>query len=110
MLDNYLWSPSDLNTNLNDYINYLKKINLHTYSNYDSLHNWSIKNKDLFWKSIWDFAKIKGDFKSPIVENEHNFINSKFFNNTRINYTSNIIIKNDNSDALVFYSEQKISR
>ena len=58
MVDNYLWSPSDLNTNFNNYINFLKNSNLYTYSDYHSLHQWSVKNKEIFWKSIWDFAKI----------------------------------------------------
>ena len=59
-----------LNTHFEEYISACKKNNLHDYSNYNSLHDWSIKNKELFWKSIWDFTKIKGNFKKPIIENE----------------------------------------
>ena len=73
MVDNYLWSPSDLNTNISKYINYLKKNNIHNKSDYNSLHEWSIKNKKLFWKSIWDFTKIKGLFNQPVINNENNF-------------------------------------
>ena len=79
MDDNYLWSPSDLNTIFKNYIDYLKINNLHNYLDYNSLHDWSIKNKNLFWKSIWDFTKIKGSYIEPIVENENDFIYSKFF-------------------------------
>ena len=110
MVDNFLWSPSNLNTNFKDYIDYLKNINLHIYSDYSSLHKWSINHKDLFWKSIWDFTKIKGFYKDPVVEDEKNFINSKFFNNSELNYTNNLIYRNDNNDAIVFNSEKKISR
>ena len=88
----------------------LKVNNLHNYLDYNSLHEWSIKNKNLFWKSIWDFTKIKGSYIEPIVENENNFISSKFFKNSELNYTNNLINRNDNNDALVFYSEQNYSR
>ena len=108
MVNNHIWSPSDLNTNFKDYINYLNNKNLHIYSDYNSLHEWSIKNKGLFWKSIWDFTKIKGNYIDPTIENENNFINSKFFNNSKLNYSNNLINRNDENDALVFYSEQKI--
>ena len=110
MVDNSIWSPSNLNTNFKEYINYLNNENLHIYKNYQILHEWSVKNKDLFWKSIWHFTKVKGNLNEPIVENEKNFINSKFFNNSEINFTNNLICKSDNNDALVFFSEQKISR
>ena len=110
MVDNYLWSPSDLNTNFKDYIHYLKNKNLHIYADYHSLHKWSIKNKGLFWKSIWDFTKIKGNYNEPVIEDEYNFINSKFFKNSELNYTSNLINRNNYNDAIVFNSEQKISR
>ena len=110
MVDNYLWSPSDLNTNFSNYILYLKNKKLFTYTDYHSLHKWSVKNKALFWKSIWDFTKIKGNFNEPIIDEEHNFIKSTFFKNSELNFTNNLINRNDYNDALVFYSEQKFSR
>ena len=110
MDDNYLWSPSDLNTYLIEYTNYLKNKYLQIYPNYNSLHQWSVKNKELFWNSIWDFTKIKGVIKKPTIEDGINFINSKFFNNSKLNYTNNLINRKDNHDALVFYSEKNITR
>ena len=110
MVDNLLWSPSNLKTNLNNYLIYLKNNDLFFKSNYDSLHKWSIENKKLFWKSIWDFTKIDGNYKEPIIDNEDSFIDSLYFKNCNLNFTNNLICKKDNSDALVFYSEQQISR
>ena len=28
--------------------------------NYKKLLNWSIKNSDSFWSTIWDFCEVKG--------------------------------------------------
>jgi len=110
MVNNYLWSSSDRNTNFIDYINYLKKNNLHNYSDYFSLHKWSVNNKEIFWKSIWDFTKIKGKYLSPIINEEDNFIKSTFFKNSKLNFANNLIKRNDYKDAIVFFSEKKISR
>ena len=66
MVGKYLWSPSDLNTNFHDYIEFLKNKNLQNFTNYNSLHKWSIDNKSIFWKSIWDFTKIKGNYNEPL--------------------------------------------
>ena len=93
MVNNPLWSTSNNNTIFLKYIDFLKKNNLHKYINYKKLHKWSINNKKLFWKSIWDFTNIVGDLKEPFIENEDDFIKSKFFNNSKINYSKNIVIR-----------------
>ena len=100
-----LWSPKRDNTNINKFqkknSNYLKDFS------YKSLHNWSINKKTEFWSSFWDFSEIIGKKKEPIIENEENFLESKFFKNCEINFTENILQKNNDSDAIVFFSEQK---
>ena len=106
-MDNQLlWKPSNFNTLLSDYINFLKKNNLHNYKNYSNLHNWSIEKKEIFWKSIWDFTNIIGEYNDPVIINESEFVNSKFFFNSKLNYTKNIVKKNSHEPAIVFYSEQ----
>ena len=59
-----LWSASKkqiLNSNLYKYeqllnLKYKVKFGL----NYNKILNWSIKNPDKFWDSIWDFCKVRG--------------------------------------------------
>ena len=103
-----LWTPGNDNTNLKKFQE--KNIKSLKDKTYKSLHDWSISKKDKFWSSVWDFTEIKGIKKLPIIENEKDFINSKFFNNCELNFTENLIQKNNENDAIVFYSEQKISR
>ena len=108
MCPSLLWSPTRDNTNIKKFQKKNRK--LLKDSPYKSLHDWSISKKDEFWSSIWDFTDIKGIKKKPIISNEEDFINSKFFDNSKLNYTENLIQKNDDEDAIVFYSEQKIKR
>ena len=108
MTKNILWSPSNKNNKLHDFKEKQKFSILD--DSYNSLHNWSIENKEEFWESIWDFTKIKGVKKKPILENESDFINSIFFKNSTLNFTENIIIKDGSEDAIVFFSEQQFER
>ena len=108
MKSSLLWSPKIKNTNLKKF---QEKNTKHLKDeSYKSLHDWSINNKNEFWSSIWDFTEIKGIKKKPIIENEKDFINSKFFKNCELNFTENLIQKNTEDDAIVFYSEQKINK
>ena len=45
MVDNYLWSPSDLNTNFKEYIRYLKNKKLHINQFFYLGHSKSIELK-----------------------------------------------------------------
>ncbi|MBI28333.1 MAG: Acetyl-coenzyme A synthetase [Alphaproteobacteria bacterium MarineAlpha5_Bin11] len=110
MTNDFLWSPKNLKTNLKDYINYLEKNNLHKYESFTKLHKWSIDKKELFWKSIWNYTEIIGDYKNPIIKNKNNFIKSSFFINSKINFTENLLKKDNDEDAIIFYSEQQKSR
>ena len=76
MTTNPLWSPNNKDNNLNKFRNkYIKHLKDKSYK---ALHDWSIFKKKEFWSSIWDFTKIDGIKKNPIIENEKDFINCTF--------------------------------
>ena len=60
-----LWEPSKtlkLNSNLLKFEKYIsnrfkKKFN----QNYEKIHNWTIRNPQSFWDSVWDYSKVKGN-------------------------------------------------
>ena len=79
MANTLLWSPSKKNNYLNSFINILNKKKLIKSKNFHKLHEWTINNKEIFWKEIWNFVNIKGEIKKPIIENENDFLKSVFF-------------------------------
>ena len=81
-----------------------KKCNYKTSANYNKLFNWSIKNSNLFWSSIWDYTKVKGN-KVEKFKFSKEFIKNKFFVNSKLNFAENILSKKDNSKAATFISE-----
>ena len=108
MTDKLLWSSTFTNTLIEKFIN-----NVSTYTkskDYLNIHKWSIKNKDKFWNEIWNFTNIIGNKKGAILKNSNDFINSVFFENSELNFTENCLTKNDNSDAIIFFSENNKNR
>ena len=101
-----IWNPVNIETGLTKYIGFLKKNGLCEFSNYENLHRWSVNEKSFFWKSIWDFTNIVGEYAGPVINNEEDFVNSKFFINSKLNYTKNILNINSGENAVVFYSER----
>jgi len=105
MTKSLLWSPKNKNNKLTEFKD--KYFNDKNNSTYDRLHEWSINNKEDFWSSIWDFTNIVGQKKNPILENKNDFIKSIFFKNSKLNFTKNLLNKNNDDEAIVFISEQK---
>ena len=100
-----LWSASK-NNNLIKFISILKK----KFDSYLDLHKWSVEYKNDFWIEVWKFTKIIGDLKGKVYQHHKEFIKCKFFENSKINYAENCLSKNDDTDAIIFYSENNSRR
>ena len=81
-----------------------KKFNYKSNKSYKKLFNWSINNLYLFWSSIWDYTKVKGN-KVDKFKYSKEFIKNKFFVNSKLNFAENLLSKKDNSKAITFISE-----
>ena len=81
-----------------------KKYNYNFSKNYPKLLNWSIKNKEKFWSSIWDFCKVTGEKKYKFKFSK-NLMKNKFLVNSKLNFAENLLSRNDDSKAITFISE-----
>ena len=108
MTNKLLWSPSNTNTNLTKFKK--KYFNKPEDCTYEQLHKWSVEKKEIFWDNVWDFTKIIGQKKEKVFKNSKRFIDSKFFDQSTLNFAENCLQKNDNNSAIIFYNEQKKRR
>ena len=64
-METYLWKIGEekLNkTNLANYSNFLKKnYEVNSNNDFNKIWRWSINNTGFFWKSVWEFTKVKGE-------------------------------------------------
>ena len=80
---------------------------------YDSLHEFSINYREQFWDCLWDFCNIKGTKFSTsgqqiLLENGDKMPGAKFFTQAKLNFAENLLTKTGNSDAIVFWGEDKV--
>jgi len=108
-METYIWKINKEKlheTNIAKYSDFIKqefKIN----SNYDfnKIWKWSIENPGIFWKSIWDFTKVKGKLGNILLKESDIFFNNRFFPDSKLNYAENLLVKNNEKQAIIFKSE-----
>ena len=67
-------------SNLFKYENFLhKRYKIKFHKNYLKLHDWSIKNPEKFWNSIWDFSNVKGKKIEKFYKSKELFKNQIFY-------------------------------
>ena len=103
-----LWEASERNKKLSNLYKYekfiTKKYKLKFKQNYSKILNWSIKNPNRFWSSIWDFSDIDG-VKNEKLYKSKTFFQNKFLFNSKLNFAKNLLRKNDKTKAITFISE-----
>jgi len=108
-MKNYLWkiNKKKINkTNLALYNNFIKKnYKINSHNNFNKIWKWSVDNPGDFWKSIWDFTKVKGDPGNTLLKKSNTFIKNKFFPDGKLSYAKNILKKNSTESAIIFKSE-----
>ncbi len=110
-MKSYLWkiSKEKLNkTNLAQYSNFIKQnYNINSGNDFNKIWKWSIDNPKIFWKSIWDFTKVKGDLGNILLQESDIFFKNKFFPDTKLSYAENLLKKNNAEPAIIFKSENE---
>ena len=108
-MKNYLWKinqEKQKKTNLALYSNFInKKYKINTGNNFNKIWKWSVDNPQIFWKSIWDFTKVKGDLGDTLFKESNIFYKNRFFPNSRLNYAQNLLKKNNEKKSIIFKSE-----
>jgi len=108
-MDTYLWkiNKEKLNkTNLFLYSNFIRQnFKINTGDDFDKIWKWSVNNSKIFWKSIWDFTKVKGDLGNTLLQESNIFYKNMFFPDTKLSYAENLLKKNDAKPAIIFKSE-----
>ena len=108
-MKNNLWKSSEelvKNSNLNNFEKFISKnYNLSFNNDYKKICKWSIENLGEFWKSVWNFGKIKGKLGKNFFISSNIFYKSKFLNDSFLNYSENLLKKDNDSKALTFISE-----
>jgi len=100
-----LWQPSERLVRDSILEDFSKFINFKSNNNFKDLWKWSVTNPEEFWSKFWDYSKIIGDKGKEIIKKEKIFNQKKFFPDSKINYSENILKKKSDDIAINFLSE-----
>ena len=78
---------------------------------FDALHSWSTADSQAFWGEVWDFCSVKADHRGErLVIDRDKLPGARFFPDARLNYAQNLLVRADDTPALIFRSEHKPRR
>ncbi|MBI4755161.1 MAG: acetoacetate--CoA ligase [Betaproteobacteria bacterium] len=114
MADRPLWSPSTERagaTRLAAFVADIQRRYGRELPDYAALHRWSVARPDEFWAAVWDFCQVIASERGhAVVEDGERMPGARWFPGARLNYARNLLRRRDDSDALVFWGEDRVRR
>jgi acetoacetyl-CoA synthetase len=114
MTSSPLWTPPDARrqgSNLTAFAAKMKSRGAPEFASYRDLQAYSVAEPEAFWSALWDFAQIKASRRGA-----HTLIpggsmrEARFFPDARLNYAENMLVKADDTPAVIFRGENKVRR
>ena len=104
-----VWLPNPEaieNSNISRFIDYLGDEGYSGFTEYTSLHRWSVENIEQFWAAIWNFCDVKfSNNYSKIIARGVKFTDAKWFLDARLNFAENLLTAPDPQIAILYFSE-----
>ncbi|SHE96081.1 acetoacetyl-CoA synthetase [Kaistia soli DSM 19436] len=79
-------------------------------ADYDALHRWSVEDRAAFWDLVWDFCGVVGEKGARRLVDGDRMPGARFFPDATLNFAENLLKRRGESDALVFWGEDRVKR
>ena len=114
MSDTPLWQPSPERAAQANLTAFMRGVNARygtRFTDYDALYRWSIEQPEAFWTSVWDFCDIKAAHRGErVLVDGDKMPGARWFPDARLNFAENLLRRRDDTDALVFWGENRVKR
>jgi acetoacetyl-CoA synthetase len=77
---------------------------------FEELHAWSVAESEAFWNLVWDTYGVKGEKGTRTLIDGHLMPGARWFPDGKLNFAENLLRRRDNTDAMVFWGEDRIKR
>jgi acetoacetyl-CoA synthetase len=108
-----IWQPSAqrlAGTHLTAFTKLAEAAYGRSFPDYHSLWQASVDDPARFWSLVWDYTGVIGDKGTVALENGGDMLKARFFPEAKVNFAENLLRRNDDSPALVFWGEDKVKR
>ncbi len=104
-----LWEPSEAvkkSASITHYLDWLSREKGLRFAGYHELWEWSVRNLEDFWESLWDYYGIVASTRYQAVLSTRSMPGASWFEGARLNYTEHVF-RNMSAErpALKFQSE-----
>ena len=109
-MDTPLWSPSEERIAQANLTAFREAANARfglRLDDYDALYNWSIAEKERFWRFLWEWAGLTGDLGSVDLLDGDKMPGARWFPEARLSYAENLLAGAPDGTAVVFRGEDK---
>lgn len=80
-------------------------------TDYPALYQWSIQEPEKFWLALWDFAHVRAESQGgSVLQDENRMPGARWFPEARLNFAENLLRRRDNTQAIVFWGEDRVRR
>jgi acetoacetyl-CoA synthetase len=104
-----LWKPSEQSVRNSAMYRFMQLINSRfnqRFSDFESLHAWSVDNLPDFWATLWEFVDVLHSAPyDAVVEGLDKMPGARWFPGARLNFAENLLRYQDDRTALVFKPE-----
>ena len=75
---------------------------------YASLREFSLRRGDEFWRSVWEFGRIRGAMGERVIEDAGRMPGARFFPDATLNFAENLLRRTGDEPAIVFNGENQV--
>ena len=103
-----LWTPSPeriATTRMTAFVDAVEARHGVRLDTYATLFDWSLRERDDFWRLMWEFGGIRGAMGERVVEHPERMPGARFFPDARLNFAENLLRRRDEAPAIVFRGE-----
>lgn len=108
------WKPSNgfvKQSHLKGYEKWLADYKGLRFSSYEELWEWSVRDIETFWESLWHYFSIQNHAEYSSVTSSQKMPGVNWFNGAELNYAEHIFrMKSEGQPALIFASESGIKK
>ncbi|NIY74469.1 acetoacetate--CoA ligase [Thalassospira sp. HF15] len=111
-MSDLLWQPTTErveNANVTRFRGWVnEKYALHLQS-FTELYDWSVSEIERFWPAVIEYAELKAEtWGERVLIDGNKMPGAQFFPDARLNFAENLLVRDDDHDALVFWGEDKV--
>jgi acetoacetyl-CoA synthetase len=114
MSERPLWTPSPArirDTNLTAFRSRIARDHGTHVPDYAALHRFSLEQPERFWSTLKDFAGLKAETWGTVaIRDKDRMPGAAFFPDARLNFAENLLVRDNDAAAIVFWGESRVRR